>query len=419
VPQGFEVGATGRLAEETKEGGRVVRRFVQEDVHDFAFAAWDGFRELRASTDDGVAIRCLYPAEDERAAALEIDTARFGLAYFGAAFGRYPYDTLTIVHPPEGAEEAGGMEYPTLITTGGSRHAAASGVRLIEGVTIHELAHQWFYGLVATDEHRYPFLDEGLTTYAELDAMRARYGTSSSARVLGVEIDSLAVYRAGAVATGHDGSVAQAASDFIQGSDYGGLVYARTATLLATLGGVHGEDVVRRAVGRYARENRFRHPGPEALIDTVRAVVGPDAAEALRLGVFERGWVDYAVASLASEEVDRAPLADGAPGDKQPAFRGHAFVRRRGTLVFPVDIDLHAADGTVQRVRWEARETAARIPYAGSSALVAVVIDPDHRVPIDDDLTNNARRTGRAIVAPRVLAVTSFAVGAALTLAGP
>ncbi len=78
----------------------------------------------------------------EREAALEIDLVRFGLERFGAAFGRYPYCALTIVHPPEGAEEAGGMEHPTLITTGGSWLWPVVGVRYVEAVTVHELAHR-------------------------------------------------------------------------------------------------------------------------------------------------------------------------------------------------------------------------------------------------------------------------------------
>ncbi|WP_437513343.1 M1 family metallopeptidase [Sorangium sp. So ce1099] len=419
VPEGFAVGATGRLVEEQRRDGRAVRRFVQEDVHDFAFTAWDRFREVRATTDDGVAIRCLFPAGNEREAALEVDLVRFGLSHLGAAFGRYPYGTLTIVHPPEGAEEAGGMEYPTLITTGGSWLWPALGVRFVESVTMHELAHQWFYGLVATNEHRYPFLDEGLTTYAEADALRARYGDSSGARLLGLEIDLMAQFRADAIASGHNGAIAQPASSFIDGGDYAALVYTRPAVLLASLGGAYGEDLVRRAVGRYARENRFRHPGPEALLDAVRLEVGDEAAEALRAGLFERAWVDYTVDTFQSWPADGAAAAPGEGGREAAAYRGHAVVRRRGSLVLPVDVALHGEDGSVQRARWQARESVARIPYAGASPLAAVAIDPDHRVLLDEDLANNARRAHRDLLAPAVLSRASFGVGLALTLLGP
>ncbi|WP_438043202.1 M1 family metallopeptidase [Sorangium sp. So ce128] len=419
VPERFVVGATGRLVEERRADGRAIRRFVQEDVHEFAFAAWDRFRELRATTGDGVAIRCLFPEGSEREAALEIDLVRFGLERFGAAFGRYPYGTLTIVHPPEGAEEAGGMEYPTLITTGGSWLWPAVGVRLVEAVTVHELAHQWFYGLVATNEHRYPFLDEGLTTYAEADALRARYGDGSWARLLGLEIDLRAQYRADALTSGHNGAVAQPAAGFVDGKDYLGLVYGRPAVLLATLAGVYGEDLVRQAVGRYARENRFRHPGPEALLDAVRRAVGDEAAEALRAGLFERAWVDYTVEAFDAWPADGAAPAPGEAGIEAAGYRGRAVVRRRGSLVLPVDVALHGEDGSVQRARWGARESTAAIPYAGASPLAAVVIDPDHRVLLDEDLANNARRSRPDLLAPGVLSRASFAVGLALTLLGP
>ncbi len=62
TPDSMIVGATGRLEGEVRTPGRIERHYVQEDVHDFAFTAWDGFRELTGKSDDGkVALRCLYP----------------------------------------------------------------------------------------------------------------------------------------------------------------------------------------------------------------------------------------------------------------------------------------------------------------------------------------------------------------------
>ncbi len=73
----------------------------------------------------------------------------------------------------------------------------------------------------------------------------------------------------------------------------------------------------------------------------------------------------------------------------------------------------------MQRARWDARERRRRDPYAGASPLVAVVIDPDHQVLLDEDLANNARRSRPDLLAPGVLSRASFAVGLALTLLGP
>ncbi|EYF02042.1 M1 family metallopeptidase [Chondromyces apiculatus] len=422
VPAAYLVGATGQLTTETRAPDRVVRRYLQHDVHDFAFAAWDHFQERTATTPDGIALRCLYPPGQDHAAALQLDLATFGLAHFGQAFGRYPYATLTLVHPPPGAEEAGGMEYPTLITTGGTWDTLFVGERGLASLTLHEVAHQWFYGLLATDEHRHPFLDEGLTTWAETDALHARYGAGSQLSLLGLDVDVTATHRIAALYAGPDGPLDQPTPAFMSGAEYGNQVYSRASTLLATLGRVYGDDHLRAALGHYARAHRFAHPTPDDLLASVRRTLGDTAAEALHAGL--RGArVDYAVTEIQPDAPDplpaTAPSPPAASPPDPPAYRALVLVRRRGDLVLPVDIDLYAADGTIQRVRWDARERAARIPYAGNAPLVAAIVDPDFRVLLDEDLTNNAHHLDPARLAPRVLERATFAAGAALWAIAP
>jgi len=404
APADMVIGATGKPAGEVRLGDRTARRFVQTSVHDFAFTAWSKFQEITALSRGGVALRLLFPPGFDEAAAVELDSVRFGLDHLGAAFGRYPYPNLTVVHPPPGAEEAGGMEYPTLITTGGPWYLPWTGARFLDVVTVHELGHQWFYGLVATDEHAWPFLDEGLNSYAEVDTMEALSPGASGFTGRGLSLGISAFNRTGAAEHERDAPVAQAAPDFASGRDYGALVYQRTATILETLANVYGQDTIRRAVGRYTRRYRFQHPVPDDLLQAVREVAGDDAAVQLRAALFDRATVDYAVDDIRS-------TAEDAPGT---GYTGSALVRRRGALRFPVDVDFFGADGGVQRVRWEAEESAARLPYRGPSALVAVVIDPEHRILLDDDLSNNARKTSPSRVSGGVLDRLSFLVEALL-----
>ncbi|MFS8067428.1 MAG: M1 family aminopeptidase, partial [Byssovorax sp.] len=422
TPDSMVVGATGRLEGEVRTSGRIERRYVQEDVHDFAFTAWDGFREVTGKSDDGkVALRCLYPAGAERAAEVEMDTARFGLAYFGKAYGPYPYGTLTIVHPPEGADQAGGMEYPTLITTGGPWYLPLTGARVIDAVTIHELGHEWFYGLVATDEHTFPFLDEGLNSYAEADALEARFPGSSALKTPHLELSLWAVGRPGSIERAPNAPVAQPAPAFLTGGDYGSLIYSRTASVLGTLANVYGADTVRRAVGRYTRRYRFEHPGPEQLLGVIDEVVGHDAAVALRAALFDRASVDYQVGrfSSARSEAPRGVFGDpahpgAAPAAPPGAWTGEVLLRRLGALRFPVDVELHEEDGTIQRIRWEAREPAERLVYTGQSKLVAVVIDPEHHILLDENLANNAKRTARSLLGGPALERMLYGAEAAL-----
>ena len=152
VPDGFVVGATGPAVETKKEGGRLVQRHVQRDIHDFAWTAWDKF-QVRKETIHGVDVTVLAPPGYDDHVERELETMRFALPHFGARYGKYPYPVLTLVHPPASASEAGGMEYPTLITTG-QPSWLPRGLWFVETVTIHEFGHQYFYGLARVERGR-------------------------------------------------------------------------------------------------------------------------------------------------------------------------------------------------------------------------------------------------------------------------
>lgn len=192
------VGATGvRVADSADvEEGTVTVRHEARDVHDFAWVCDTDFvvREHLFPGGDGG-----QPEEQARVAALlgraphDLDlhpvrvtlllqpehadqeerhrNAVFqALTHMGFWFGAYPYDVLTVVDPDHRAGDTGGMEYPTLITGGTSIRPAARGWDP-EFVLVHEFGHQFFYGLVGTNEFEDAWMDEGLNTYATARVM--------------------------------------------------------------------------------------------------------------------------------------------------------------------------------------------------------------------------------------------------------
>lgn len=396
VPASFTIGSTGPALDSRREEGRLIERHVQGDVHDFAWTAWDAF-ESREETIGDTRVKVLYPKGYDDDARRELAAVRFALPYFAGRYGPYPYPVLTLVHPPDGAAEAGGMEYPTLITTGGAWYGSPF-TKLLELVTVHELGHQYFYGLLASNEERWPFLDEGLNSYAEADVMRAMFGGASAGRLFDLTISDEAVQAVFANAAEHEEPVAQPAHAFATGGRYSALVYERTATILETLRRVYGDPAMARAMGAYARGYRFLHPGPEDLIRTFAEELGGEAAGMLRRALFDKGWVDYAVIEVASHgRVAPRGLFDkdgkrdtvASPPVRSDDFDGWVLVERRGTLSFPVPIELVRADGGRERVAWDGVASTMRIPYHGPSKLAFAVVDPDHTVLLDDNLTNN------------------------------
>ena len=98
---------------------------------------------------------------------------------FDEWYGPYPYAQITVVDPPHGAGEAGGMEYPTFIT-GDTGWFIPKGVHLIDLVTEHEFGHQYWYGMVATNEFENGWLDEGINSYTEVKVLDNFYGPNAS-----------------------------------------------------------------------------------------------------------------------------------------------------------------------------------------------------------------------------------------------
>jgi hypothetical protein len=217
----------------------------------------------------------------------------------------------------------------------------------------------------------------------------------------------------------HDEKVAQPAWAYQTGAAYGALVYSRTATVLETFRRVYGDAKLQHAMGTYARRYRFKHPTPDDFIGVIEAELGPLPAQNLRAALFDKAWVDYVVTSVSSRSArkpagifDRDGKRETVPVDtnKGSTYEGWVLVTRRGSLRFPVEIELVFQDETTKRIPWDGESETTRVPYTGSSELRAAVVDPDRRVLLDQHPMNNhaAPHGGSPGGAPRTLERATF-----------
>jgi hypothetical protein len=398
VPSGFQVGATGSRMRESQAKGRTRLDYHAENVHDFAWTAWDHF-EARSERIAGTQVTVLYPPHQQENAQAELASVRFALPHFNALYGAYPYPTLTLVHPPEAAANAGGMEYPTLITTGGPWFSTFGGGHFIDVVTTHELGHQWFYGLLASNEHTEPFLDEGFNSYAEAEALEAHYGSGSVFAAFGLSVSSTALNRLISAARGQDEKINQGAAEFATFRSLGALVYSRTAIVLGTLARVYGSQRINHALGVYTRKFRFQHPTTADFLGVMQSELGDSAVTALTQAFSERASVDYLVREISNAPISAAAgVFDGPTGRQQKKpeqphqaaqYASRVVVYRHGTLQLPVEIALGFEDGTNQLRHWDGSGSTFNVDNVGPSQLVSVNVDPEQRILLDDDRSNN------------------------------
>jgi Peptidase family M1 domain len=449
VPPRFVVGATGKRVSEKAQGDRTSYRYVQDDVHDFAWTADPRFvvvdfpfepasdvpagwsakaaKELGMTEADialkPVSCRLLLQPGHMRAKERYLRSTREAISFYGLWFGAYPYETLTVVDPPDDAEGSGGMEYPTFIT-GGEANAwltrwPFARVRGVEIVTLHEFGHQYWYGMVGSNEFEESWLDEGLNTDSEYRAMGMAYGPRDTLQLpggFGTDAYSLAhaEYRH---LTNLD-PIHACAWCFASDRSYAVNSYPKVGLFMAQLKHDLGADVFARAQRAYFQEWSFRHPDTKDFFDVFERVSGRDLSTYRRNLVDGRARLDWQVVSAKSSKLDRdygifehdgtkEAFEDGEP---VAGHGGNPSKKLYGTLVLfgntgDWDHDVKArmvfSDGTSidRTLPAGARWVKFRIRYA--SKLAYAVVDPDRENLWDWNRLNDSKvlATGKGAAA--------------------
>src|ERR1700752_2028681 len=218
-------------------------------------------------------------------------------------YGPYPYKTLTIVDPEPGSA-AGGMEYPTFIPAGTNWYAL-KGWPHVEVVLEHEFGHQYWYGMVATNEFEDAWMDEGINSYTEVKVLDSILGKDSSIlNLLGATFGERELQRIGFIDVANRDAMAQKAYDYYNSNSYAGITYGKTASVLLTLEGVIGEDTMAKAMHAYFMKYRFTHPTKEDFLKTIEEVSGKDLRWYFNQAVYGTQVLDYEVVSIQAFPVN-------------------------------------------------------------------------------------------------------------------
>jgi len=423
VPAEYVVGATGRRAGERKnDDGTVTYTHVQEDVHDFAWTACPDFVEIRKHfTLDDPPVRTEMILLVHKAHLVLKDryeqALRNGLEFYSKSYGAYPYATVTLVDPPFNALGAGGMEYPTLFTAMGSRFFP-DGLKLPEMVTVHEFGHGYWYGIVGSNEFEEAWLDEGINSYSEIKAMERYYGAGRSMVDIGpVKIGDLAFARMNVMGTSRLDPIMTKSWEFFSGGSYGVNVYQKAALTLLTLEGYLGEEVMGRVMKTYYERWKFRHPRSEDFFAAAEEASGQDLDWFFDQFFKSPDKLDYAVSVVRSDEI-REPMGliggagaaakagtgekeeerEGAKADtegkaekKAKTYDSEVVVIRNGELVFPQEILVVFEDGEEVRETWDGKDRWKRFKYTRPGKLKMARLDPEFKIPLDVNQTNNSR----------------------------
>jgi Peptidase family M1 domain len=393
VPQNQIVGASGIEVGEVKNpDGTTTYTYHGDDIHDFAWTASPHYRILEDEFQGSmgpVKLRVMMQPAHWSQAERHVRILKESLGRFENWYGPYPYKTLTLVDPEAGSA-AGGMEYPTFIT-GETAWWMPDGFLVPEVVVEHEFGHQYWYGMVATNEFEDAWMDEGINSYTEVKVLDSLSGANTSIiNQWGITTGERQEQRFSYIGAASLDPIAQDAWKYYSFGSYGGVTYGKTASALLTLESIIGEDTMQKAMHTYFMRYRFTHPTKEDFLKTIEEVSGKDLRWYFNQAIYGSQVLDYEVLRMDSSPTDWYKK-DFKAKKGETEYTSTVWLHRKDDFVFPVDIEMKFDNHEEVREHWDGRDRWIKYTYQKKAELVSVEIDPEHKIQLDRDNFNNSK----------------------------
>ena len=362
IQKDYVVGGTGYLQGKPQiNGDKKTLHFKALNVHDFAWAADPEYIHDTKQVPNGPVLNFYYKstlAPEMKANWKKMQPKVVELMqYFSEHIGAYPYDQYSIIQGGDG-----GMEYAmsTLIT--GNRSFGS-----LVGVTAHELAHTWFQFLLASNEAKHEWMDEGFTSYISDWAMNTIF---DEGKVKPNENAYQSYYYL--AKSGKEQPLTTHADRYMFNQAYGIAAYAKGSVFLSQLGYVIGADNLKKTIKKYFKDFAFKHPKPLDIIRTAEHVSGLELDWYLIDFAQTTNTIDYAVKTVDSNAIT---------------------LERIGLMPMPIDLTVTYTDGSsedfyipLQMMRGEKPTTATLLSdwawayptytFETSKTIQSVEIDP-------------------------------------------
>ncbi len=281
APADLVLVATGSVTEVEEGGATTWRRYVTGPVRDFTIVADDNYASVSQEVD-GTTVTSYYNPEHAAGGAAVLRYAAQSLSIFNDLFGPYPYAELDLVDVAL-RNGAAGVEFPQLLYIGHDYYdnpaPEDAHAGFLEYVVAHEVAHQWWYGLVGNNQYEDAFIDEGLTNYVTIVYFERQYGAAEGA--FQREINLLEPYL-DALATIGDEVIHQPTDDFPSAGAYGVMTYAKAPLGFEALRAEVGDEAFFAALRDYRERMEFDVAVPADLRAAFERASGQDLAEVWR-----------------------------------------------------------------------------------------------------------------------------------------
>jgi len=290
--------------------------FYAPNVHDFTWSADPNYIHDTFLGPNGVELHFFYvdnPKYNSTWKKLQPKTAEL-MEFFNKRLGEYPYKQYTVAQGGDG-----GMEYAMMTLITGNRSYES-----LLGVTAHELAHSWFQHVLATNEMKYEWMDEGFTTYISTLAVEEMLN-KKSLFPFSSSYDNYFYL----VSSGKEEPQQTNANRYIYNMAYEISAYSKGAIFLAQLGYIIGESKLNKTLKSYFEEFKFKHPTPNDFRRVAERISGIQLKWYLTDWTQTTNTIDYAIKSI-DENSENTNIR----------------LKRVGNMPMPLDVLVKFEDGS-------------------------------------------------------------------------
>ncbi len=239
-------------------------QFKGDNIHDFAWFADASFIVAQDTcllpSGNIIQVASYYTPTQQTLWKSSIQYAKDALRFYAEEVGSYPYNTATVVQGPQSF--GGGMEYPTITII-----SPTASAKELDVTICHELGHNWFYGMLASNERAHPWMDEGMNSFYENKYVERKYGPQSKEAEIFFQTKAIR----------KTDQPIETISEVFSETNYGLTAYHKTAEWMKGLEQKLGTNAFKQLMQTYFKHWQFRHPQPEDFKATIAPALGTDA----------------------------------------------------------------------------------------------------------------------------------------------
>lgn len=265
------IASSGSILSEKIKEDKKIYNIEGKLIRDFAWVASADFK-LKELIVDSTNVKLYYLDDNVDMADYALKVGLDSIGIFNRIFGKYPYSQYSIVM----TEFSSGMEYPGIVFIGND-YFLYSRRKILEQIIVHETAHQWWYGLVGSNQVKEAWLDEGLTTYSETIYIKEKYGKKVAEDYFFDNV--VAGYEYGKTYLGMDQSFNKHLEEFSGWDDYGILVYTKAAMFIEDIKVNYGEKVLYNILSDYFERFKYHNATSEDFIKVCQDITKTDMKE--------------------------------------------------------------------------------------------------------------------------------------------